>query len=74
MVNFLLKMLSYPSLVCPVYESSEVLHPPVSVWILEEDATHILPTEVHVMGQLQHSFHPNVAAKQLKLLETKHKH
>lgn len=46
----------------PVNQSGEVLHPPVSVWILEEHAAHVLPTEVHLMRQFQYRFNTNVAA------------
>lgn len=53
---------SYPSLVRPVYEGCEVFHPAISVRILEEHTAHILPSEVHLMRQLQHGFHPDVAA------------
>lgn len=59
---FLWSKLSYPSLVCPVHKSCEVFHPAISVWILEEHAAHILPTEVHLMRQFQHRFHSDVAA------------
>lgn len=48
---------------CPVYKCSEVLHPAISVWVLKEHAAHIIPIEVHLMRQLQHSFHSNVAIK-----------
>lgn len=54
---------SHPSFVSPVHQSGEVLHPTVSVRVLEEHARHIFPTEVHLMGQLQHRLHSNVAAR-----------
>lgn len=53
---------SYSSFVCTVNQGGEVLHPAISVWILEEHSAHILPTEVHLMRLLQHCFHSNVAA------------
>lgn len=58
-------MCSYPSLVCPVHQSSEVFHPAVSVRILDEYASHVLPAEVHLMRQLQHGFHADITARQV---------
>lgn len=58
---FLCEELSYPSFVGAVHQSSEVLHPAIGVWVLEEHTAHILPAEVHLMRQLQHRLHPNVA-------------
>lgn len=50
----------------------EVLHPAFSVRVLEEHPTHIVSTEVHLMGKLQHGLHPDVATnyKRHKLLQT----
>lgn len=45
----------------PVHKSSEVFHPTISVWVLEEHTAHIFPTEVHLMRQFQLCFHTNVA-------------
>lgn len=52
---------TYPTLMSPIHKFREVFHPAFSVRVLEENATHILSTEVHLMGQLQHSLHPDVA-------------
>lgn len=60
---------SYSSFVCTVNQSGEVLHPAIGVWILEEHSAHILPTEVHLMRQLQHCFHSNVAATEASKLD-----
>lgn len=53
---------SYPCFMSPVHQGGEVLHPAISVGILEEHTSHILPTEVHLMRQLQHRLHSDVAA------------
>lgn len=47
-----------------VHQRSEILHSAVGVWILEQHTAHILPTEVHLMRQLQHCLHPDVAVSQ----------
>lgn len=52
---------TYSTLMSPVNKFREVFHPAFSVRVLEEHPTHILSTEVHLIGQLQYSFHPNVA-------------
>lgn len=45
----------------PINKFREVLHPAFSVRVLEEHPTHIVSTEVHLMGKLQHGLHPDVA-------------
>jgi len=52
---------AYPSLVGAVHQRGEVLYPAVGVRVLEQNAAHVLPTEVHLMGQLQNGLHPDVA-------------
>lgn len=47
-----------------VNEGSEVFHSAVSVRILKEHPTNVLPTEVHLMRQFQHRCDSNVAATQ----------
>lgn len=45
----------------PIHKFREVFHPAFSVRVLEEHPTNILSIEVHLMWQLQHSLHPDVA-------------
>ena len=55
------RLVPYPSLVGAVHQGAEVLHPAIRVWVLEQDPAHVLPTEVHLVGQLEHGLHPDVA-------------
>lgn len=43
------KGLTYPSLMGSFYKVCEVLHLPLSVWVLEQHPTDIFATEIHFM-------------------------
>ena len=55
------RLVPYPSLVGAVHQGAEVLHPAVRVRVLEQDPAHVLPTEVHLVRQLEHGLHADVA-------------
>lgn len=42
--------LTYPSLMGSVYKFCEVLHLPLSVWVLEQHPTDVFATEIHFVG------------------------
>lgn len=51
---------TYTTLVSLINKCSEIFHPALCVWILEEHTANILPTEVHLMRKLENGLHANV--------------